>query len=183
MLVEELYDIALVSVTLTSSFSQLYTLALIIWVTPKSMSQYRYFLGLYTFMDLAYSFWIGIVVTPRFFFPGTGCIVQGLARDLFYIFNDNFGQKYGEAVIRSSVMFWIAIVVLIITTQDYCLIYRLAVVHTNQVFHDFLVKKTVLIVTFICGTIFTYAIAVPGSSEINEILQRYISWRIFRRKA
>ena len=48
MLVLDLYDAVLVTISGVSLLCQFYTLALIIWVTPKSMFEYRLFLLMYT---------------------------------------------------------------------------------------------------------------------------------------
>ena len=48
MLVLDLYDAVLVTISGVSLLCQFYTLALIIRVTPKSMFEYRMFLLMYT---------------------------------------------------------------------------------------------------------------------------------------
>ena len=56
--------------------------------------------------DMDFSFMMGIIILPRLVFPGTGGIIQGVARDAYFLFYNWLGPEYGEGILKFAVTFF-----------------------------------------------------------------------------
>uniref|UniRef100_A0AC34RAG6 Uncharacterized protein n=1 Tax=Panagrolaimus sp. JU765 TaxID=591449 RepID=A0AC34RAG6_9BILA len=56
------------------------------------MKEYRLFIALYTSWDGLFAFCVGILMQPRLYFPSTGCIIQGIGRDVYLWLGPGFGE-------------------------------------------------------------------------------------------
>lgn len=115
MLIRDTYDIIALSLCIIAILLNIYILIIIFTVSPKSMNEYRRFIALYTVdklhflnesshyyfqsWDGAFSFFTGIMLQPRLYFPATGCVSQGVSKDLY----DLFGPKTGEILAKFCV--------------------------------------------------------------------------------
>uniref|UniRef100_A0AC34Q3Y5 Uncharacterized protein n=1 Tax=Panagrolaimus sp. JU765 TaxID=591449 RepID=A0AC34Q3Y5_9BILA len=110
------------------------------------MKEYRRFIALYTAFDGTLAFFLGILLQPRLYFPATGGVIQGVARDLYLW----LGPEKGEPLVKMAMVGVVWMAVNVITCQDGALIYRFTVVATNQIYHDLIMRPIVVIVTVIC---------------------------------
>jgi hypothetical protein len=60
----DLYEVCMVSISLTALFLQLYVFFMVQYKSPSCMQSYRYFLNSLVFWDMLFSFFFGIVLGP-----------------------------------------------------------------------------------------------------------------------
>ncbi|KAI1710986.1 serpentine type 7TM GPCR chemoreceptor srh domain-containing protein [Ditylenchus destructor] len=79
---DEEYNIALLIITSATILLQCYVIFIIIYVSPKSMSDFRYFLCFISIWDLIFTALLGYGLHPTFLFPLSAGQINGLFKYL-----------------------------------------------------------------------------------------------------
>ncbi|KAH7700080.1 hypothetical protein AAVH_32804, partial [Aphelenchoides avenae] len=72
------YDTSLITLLVLTTIGQCYLIWVVVTKSPKSMSEYRYFLCLCTFWDMVFTIIVGGFIHPDPIFPANAAHVAGL---------------------------------------------------------------------------------------------------------
>lgn len=146
------YYLLLLLITILSIALQCYVLFLIWHTSPSSMREYRYFLSLFTIVDLLFTIAIGLGLKPAVIYPMSGVVVDGLFALL--------GQDLSNYAVAS--IYHLGAVM--VAVEVYCMFYRWTVISQRQGVHKFIVSKggksVGLLLLFSIGLI--YSVPLPS---------------------
>ena len=117
------FDLFILIITVISMTLQVYLFFTVLFKSPKNMSEYRYFLCLFTSGDCLYNAAVGLFGCPEMIPPAPGALIHGLGMELMEAFGHNSCR-----IIFSMVLWGGADV---IQLQIYCLMYRFCAIHPN----------------------------------------------------
>ncbi|KAI1710985.1 serpentine type 7TM GPCR chemoreceptor srh domain-containing protein [Ditylenchus destructor] len=146
---DEEYNIALLIITTATILLQCYVIFIIIYVSPKSMSDFRYFLCLISIWDLIFTLLLGYGLHPTFLFPSSAGQINGL----FKYFGLT-GANIGFCLILFAA-------VNVFNAQMFCLLFRVTVVLPNPKIHEWFMKPLSLILSQIYWMALSLAYAIP----------------------
>ncbi|KAH7722465.1 hypothetical protein AAVH_09991 [Aphelenchoides avenae] len=144
------YDNTLRVLTYVDITVQLYVILVMLAATPEKMRQYRYFMLLYTTCDLAFAMMIGVAVHPGTVLHQPCATLRGLLQSL-----DRDQARYALPL---AVFCGVAV----LGTQDYCIIYRGAVVWREGRYLQRLVAKKAKLIALLAITGFASLTSFVG---------------------
>ncbi|KAH7720398.1 hypothetical protein AAVH_12113 [Aphelenchoides avenae] len=156
------YGSTFVVLTVLSTAVQLYVMWLVVYRSPKSMSEYRFFLCLYTFCDMAFALTLGLAVHP-------GPLENG------YFYLDGLGALFGVTSAHVSVGISFFAGAAMFMALDYCLIYRTAIIMEDQRFYEFFVSKAGFVAFIFFGIVMAGGVAALayGFVDVTENLTQF----------
>ncbi|KAH7715914.1 SRN-1 protein [Aphelenchoides avenae] len=125
-----IYDIVLVVITYLDIVTQCYVIVVMVLATPEKMRQYRFFMMLYTLCDLSFAIMLGIAIHPTPILSIPCAALRGVF------------QAFDRHVARLAWSLALFCGTAVLAAQDYCIIYRGAVVWREGRYLSKLVTRT-----------------------------------------
>ncbi|KAI6219046.1 hypothetical protein M3Y95_01125200 [Aphelenchoides besseyi] len=161
MMFSTTYEILLLLLTILTVVLQIYIIFLTRYKLPKSMENYRFFLYVFTFWDLVFTFTFGILVVPYPLAPVLAADIRGVAGLL----------SFESAKVAVSAL--ITLGANVIHSQFWCLCYRFVAVLPNKSYQQaFCSVKWKLFVILVSQCV-TVSIGVGFYHTINTESETY----------
>lgn len=109
MRLENIYEAALIFVTILTLILQMYAFCVMLLKSPKSMSEYGKLLAFITAWDMIFNIFLGFGITPGLFFPAPGMYFTGFAQDIYKAFGYTSARicvgclNYETKIVQSSI--------------------------------------------------------------------------------
>ena len=100
MRVANFYEGVLLFLTCLTIVVQMYSIFMMLFKSPKNMSEYGKLLAYVTLWDLIFGVVLGIIFAPGLFFPVPGMILNGLGDNLANI----YGYDVNRIVVRNIIV-------------------------------------------------------------------------------
>ena len=117
------FDLFILIITAISVTLQVYLFFTVLFKSPRNMSEYRYFLCLFTFWDCFYNISLGLIGCPEVIPPAPGVLLHGFAIQLVELFGHDFCKFLFSMILWGGAD--------VIQLQTYCLMYRFCAIHPN----------------------------------------------------
>ncbi|KAE9549379.1 hypothetical protein FO519_007407 [Halicephalobus sp. NKZ332] len=171
MILEDGYDYFMLLYSIFGCSCEMYAMFVVVFRSPKSMREYRWFLALFIWWDFWFDVFLGLMMTPRIISPAPAVVIHGFSA-LFFPY---FGEVVAKIVVGCVVMCSVSM----IETEVLCLFYRLSVIQQDKKKHDAFMSWKSMAWFQISGGALALGITIPlvgtlaGEEEIRILLKSY----------